>query len=102
MQNGRFQQLAHWGAYTAVVESGRVVRCEPFERDRYPSPMLNSIPAMVYSPLRIARPAIRQGFLKNRSREGRGAEPFVEVSWDTALGIAAEELKRIRAEHGDG
>jgi hypothetical protein len=29
----RFQQLAHWGAYTAVVEEGRFVRAEPFFRD---------------------------------------------------------------------
>src|SRR4051812_22804224 len=105
MKKTRFQQLAHWGAYTAVVDNGRLVRCEPFERDRYPSPMLNSIPEMVYSPLRIARPAVRQGFLKKRSKAGgagRGTEPFVEVSWDTALSIAADELRRIRAEHGAG
>src|SRR5436305_11609384 len=105
MKKTRFQQLAHWGAYTAVVENGRLVRCEPFERDRYPSPMLNSIPEMVYSPLRIARPAVRQSFLKKRSKAGglgRGTEPFVEVSWDTALSIAADELGRIRTEHGAG
>ena len=98
----RFQQLSHWGAYTAVVENGRLVRCEPFERDRYPSPMLNAIPEMVYSPLRIARPAVRRSFLKNRSRAGRGEEEFVEVGWDAALSLAAEELSRVRAEHGAG
>ncbi len=105
MNNGRFQQLSHWGAYTAVVEQGRLVRCEPFARDPLPSPMLSAIPDMVYSPLRIARPAVRQSYLRKRSKAGgagRGAEPFVEVSWDTALSIAAEELGRVRAEHGAG
>ena len=99
----RFPQLAHWGAYTAVVEDGRLVRCEPFERDRYPSPMLGAIPEMVYSPLRIARPAVREGWLKKRSRAGgagRGTERFVEVGWDTALSLAAEELGRVRSAHG--
>ena len=64
----RSPSLSHWGAYTAVVENGRVVACEPFARDPQPSPMLAAIPAMVHSPLRIARPAVREGWLKNRDR----------------------------------
>jgi biotin/methionine sulfoxide reductase len=100
MEQKRFQQLAHWGAYTAVVEDGRLVRCEPFERDKHPSPMLGAIPEMVYSPVRIARPAVREGWLKKRNREGRGAERFIEVDWDEALSLAAEELARVRSKHG--
>jgi biotin/methionine sulfoxide reductase len=99
----RYPQLAHWGAYTAVVEDGRLVRCEPFERDRHPSPMLAAIPEMVYSPLRITHPAVRESWLKKRRRaggEGRGAERFVEVGWDKALALVAEELSRVRGEHG--
>src|SRR6478672_12459576 len=26
----RFRQLAHWGAFTAVVEDGILIGCEPF------------------------------------------------------------------------
>jgi biotin/methionine sulfoxide reductase len=100
MLEQRFPQLAHWGAYTAVVQDGRLVRCETFARDRHPSPMLDAIPEMVYSPLRIARPAVREGWLKKRQRAGRGAERFVEVDWDQALSLAAEELARVRREHG--
>jgi biotin/methionine sulfoxide reductase len=55
----RFPSLAHWGAFSALVENGRVVGCEPFAQDAAPSPMLAAIPEMVHSPLRIARPAIR-------------------------------------------
>ena len=33
----RFPQLAHWGAFTALVEDGRVVGCEPFARETQPS-----------------------------------------------------------------
>ena len=29
----RYPSLAHWGAFTALVENGRVVGCEPFRRD---------------------------------------------------------------------
>jgi len=96
----RFQQLAHWGAFSAVVEDGRLVRCEPFGRDPRPSPMLEAVPEMVYSPLRIARPAVRAGWLRDRSRSGRGAQSYVEVSWDEALALVAGELARVRGEHG--
>ena len=51
MTVARFPQLAHWGAFTALVENGRVIGCEPFARDPAPSDMLEAIPAMVHSPL---------------------------------------------------
>ena len=96
----RFQQLAHWGAYTAVVEDGRLIACESFARDLAPSPMLDAIAPMVYSPLRIQRPAVRKSWLLRRERSGRGSDSFVEVSWDQALTLVAEELARVRAERG--
>ena len=96
----RFQQLAHWGAYTAVVEDGRLIACESFERNPAPSPMLGAMPAMVYSPLRIQRPAVRKSWLLRREREGRGSDGFVEVTWDQALTLVAEELARVRSERG--
>jgi biotin/methionine sulfoxide reductase len=102
-QNGRFPSLSHWGAFTAVVQDGRVVRCEPFALDPHPSPMLDAIPAMVHSPLRIERPAVREGWLEKRTQADgsrRGAEPFVEVSWDTALGLVADEVARVRERFG--
>jgi biotin/methionine sulfoxide reductase len=94
----RFPSLAHWGAFTALVEGDRVVGCEPFARDSAPSPMLDAIPAMVHSPLRIARPAIREGWREGRPRTG--ADTFREVSWDEALATVAEELARVRETFG--
>ncbi|TMJ29705.1 MAG: biotin sulfoxide reductase, partial [Alphaproteobacteria bacterium] len=43
MSVARFPTLAHWGAYTALVENGRVIGCEPFARDPAPSNMLEAI-----------------------------------------------------------
>ncbi|MGH8618278.1 MAG: molybdopterin-dependent oxidoreductase [Burkholderiales bacterium] len=100
MAQQRFQQLAHWGAFTAVVEDGRLVACEPYAQDPAPSPMLGAMPAMVYSPTRILRPAVRRGWLQGRERMLRGNDAFVEVSWDTALKLVADELARVRGEHG--
>ena len=96
----RVLSLAHWGAFYAVVEGGRVLRCEPFERDPAPSPLLESMPAMLHSKLRISAPAVREGWLKRRDRERRAGERYVEVSWDQALGLVSEELSRVRQEHG--
>ena len=94
----RFPSLAHWGAFNALVEDGRVIGCEPFAHDPAPSPMLEAIPAMVHSPLRIARPAIREGWREGRERTG--TDRFREVSWDEALTLVADELTRVRQMHG--
>lgn len=104
MTPDRFPSLAHWGAFTALVEDGHVVGAEPFALDPNPSPMLQAIPAMVHSPLRVRRPAVREGWLRDRGRSDRarrGREAFVEVPWDTALALVAEEIARVRAGHGD-
>src|SRR5260370_6447635 len=83
MPLARFPSLAHWGAFTALVENGRLVGCEPFARDPAPSRMLEAMPEMVHSPLRIARPAIREGWREGKPRTGN--QPFREVSWSEAL-----------------
>jgi biotin/methionine sulfoxide reductase len=94
----RVPSLAHWGAFTALVEDGRVVGCEPFVRDPAPSAMLDAIPAMVHSPLRIARPAVRKGWRKGNRRTG--SDEFQEISWDEALDLVAAELSRVRERFG--
>jgi len=99
MTVARFPHLAHWGAFTALVEDGRVVGCEPFARDPAPSDMLDAIPEMVHSPLRIARPAIREGWREGKARTG--ADRFREVSWEEALATVASELARVRETFGD-
>ncbi len=102
-QDGRYHQLAHWGAFTAVVRDGRLVGCEPFAQDPAPSAMLDSIAPMVYSPQRIRQPMVRRGWL--RRREGadggeRGRDDFVAIGWDEALDLVAGEIARVRASHG--
>ena len=99
MTVARFPSLAHWGAFTALVENGRLVGCEPFARDPAPSSMLDSMPEMVHSPLRIARPAIREGWREGKPRTG--ADTFREVSWDEALDAVAGEIKRVRDTFGN-
>jgi biotin/methionine sulfoxide reductase len=98
MTVARFPSLAHWGAFTALVEDGRLVGCEPFARDPAPSDLIDAMPEMVHSPLRIARPAIRNGWREGKPRTG--ADTFHEVSWDEALDTVALEVARVRQDFG--
>lgn len=95
----RVPSLAHWGAFTAIVKDGRVVACEPFAQDDAPSPMLSAIPEMLYSPLRIRKPAIRDGWREGAPRTGH--DSFREVEWDEALDLVSSEIQRVRGAYGD-
>ena len=50
---------------------------------------------------RILRPAVRRGWLEGEGGGARGQDAFVEVGWDEALDLAARELARVKAEHGN-
>lgn len=93
----------HWGAYHAQVSGGRITAMEPVPWDSNPSAIGQSVPEGITAPCRVRRPAIRKGWLEHRaaSREGRGAEPFVEVPWDEALDLVASELARVCDTYGN-
>jgi anaerobic selenocysteine-containing dehydrogenase len=88
---------SHWGSFYAEVDNGRVVGVRPFERDPDPSPLIEAIPDAVHSKTRVAQPVVREGWLKNGpgSREGRGRESCVPVSWVRALDLVGSELSRV-------
>jgi biotin/methionine sulfoxide reductase len=94
---------SHWGAFHALVEDGEVVQVLPHPADPDPSPLLRNIAGALHHPTRIARPAIRQGWLERGPGpdDQRGREPFVEVPWDEALDRVAAELARVRTVHGN-
>lgn len=95
----------HWGVYDVTVKDGEITRVSPFEKDPDPSPIGQSLCYTVTGPLRIRRPAVRKSYLERgagASPHLRGAEPFVEVSWDEALVLVAAELTRVRSQFGNG
>jgi biotin/methionine sulfoxide reductase len=102
-----FQSLAHWGAFTAHVEDGRLVRVSPFAEDKQPNDLIDAWPEMVYADNRVQRPSIRRGWLETVGRglphtgSGRGDDSFVEVPWDEALDLVSRELRRVRSQHGN-
>ena len=101
----RHTVVTHWGTYRARFEQGRAVALVPVDEDPDPSPFANSMIDALDNPSRILRPAVRRSFLERghaAGGAGRGVEPFVEVSWEEALGLAASELARVRGAHGNG
>ena len=93
----------HWGVYDITAENGTIKRIVPFERDPDPSPIGQSLHA-VTGPVRIRHPAVRKSYLDggiSSRRDQRGAEPFVNVSWNEALDLAAAEIKRVTATFGN-
>ena len=96
---------SHWGAFRLTAEDGRLVAAAPFELDPDPPGICRAVPAAVHHASRVARPAIRRGWLEGgpeRARDRRGRDDFVEAPWDEALDLAAAEIDRVRREHGNG
>lgn len=94
----------HWGVYDVTVENGSITGIAPFSKDPDPSPIGQSLPDAVASPSRIRRPAVRKSYLDRgcgAARDKRGAEPFVEVDWKTALDLVASEVDRVKRQHGN-
>lgn len=100
-----FQDLAvlHWGTYHVTTEQGKLTAMRPVAWDRNPSAIGQSLTDAVQGPSRVRRPAVRLGYLQQgaASRQRRGQEPFVEVSWEVALQLVADELQRVKAAHGN-
>jgi biotin/methionine sulfoxide reductase len=85
------RSLSHWGAFRAEVADGRLVRVAPFEHDPEPSDLISVWPEMVTSPLRVATPSVRRGWLARDGGAMRGDDTFIEIGWDEALDMAAGE-----------
>ncbi len=88
---------SHWGTYR-ITDDGLV----PVAEDTDPAPAGRGwFSAACDANTRVARPSFRAGWLKERDRNRRGDAEFVELPWDEALDIVAEELKRVIADHGN-
>mgnify|MGYP002834261006 CR=1 FL=1 len=91
---------SHWGAFEAEARDNRIVSVRPAPQDPDPSPILDGMAEAVHHDCRVKAPAVREGWLKNRDR-ARGGDRFVEVPWDEALDMVAEELDRVKKAHGN-
>jgi biotin/methionine sulfoxide reductase len=94
----------HWGSYRATVRDGRLEALAPISETDEGSEMTASMIDSRDAPSRVRRPAVRKSWLEGgpgTAGDRRGADPFVEVSWERAIGLLIEELTRVRARHGN-
>ena len=103
MDNKTYLTTTHWGTFRARVKNGLVTKLENFENDLDPSPIGQGILDSLHSPSRILAPMVRESWLSKgpgSNSQLRGKEPFVEVSWEKAEQLIANELQRVTGEHG--
>ncbi|MEM7056666.1 MAG: molybdopterin-dependent oxidoreductase [Pseudomonadota bacterium] len=94
----------HWGTGLLQIRDGRIDAVKPHPDDPNPSPINENIPDGIHGRARVRRPAVRKSYLDNGPEAWtgeRGREPFVEVSWDTALNLITRELNRVRLNFGN-
>lgn len=92
----------HWGIVYPVIRDGVLTGVVPFELDRHPSENLRRLSELPYCASRIRTPAVREGFLADgiSSRENRGKDRWIPLSWDEALDLAAQEIMRVYRDYG--
>lgn len=98
------QTASHWGVYEVETLEDTIRGVKPAAWDQDPSRIIHALPAVVRGPLRIAQPFVRAGYLRHgpgKTGTERGADAFVPVTWDRALGLVAAELRRVRQEFGN-
>jgi len=121
----RYTTNTNGGVLFVYVKDGRIVRNTPIDLDEKDaaswsvhargrtftprrkttaSPHAMGVKSMVYSEKRILHPMKRVDFDPNgeRNPQNRGISGYERISWDEALDIVANEIKRMKKEHGPG
>ncbi len=93
----------HWGTYRAVVKDGKLVEMRAFEEDNDPSPIGQGIVNALAAPSRVRQPMVRESWLRDgpgSRTDLRGKDRFVAVGWSQIEKLVADELTRVRQDHG--
>ena len=95
---------SHFGPLKAHSKNGRFEGAtDANELDFYPVTLTEGVVARTYDQTRIAKPCVRKGYLKDgykSDKSMRGKDEWVEISWDEAYNLVANELKRVYKDHG--
>ena len=127
MGNGvmRYTSNTNGGPVFVYVKDGKILRITPIDFDDEDAkpwtikargktftpprkttlmPFTLLFKSMIYSPDRLLYPMKRIDFDPNGNRncQNRGISGYERVSWDEALDIVANEIKRVKKEHGPG
>jgi len=92
------------GAFNTLVKDGRLIGVEPFEKDPFPSRIIESMPDTLYAETRIKQPMVRASWLrKGPAPAPTSAAPSLSCRWPGTrpLDLVAGEVKRVRDEFGN-
>ena len=97
-----------YGPFIATVTNGRLTQVTPTAADKRPTLMLTEgMLARTYDKTRIAGPMVRKSYLEavqsggSSKPELRGKDDWVQVSWDTAIGLSAKAILDTIEKHGN-
>ncbi len=83
---------SHWGIGIATVQDDQILAVEGHPGDPDASSINDNIPGSLHGRARVLRPAVRKSWLDGTPRAvPRGRDNFVEVSWDRALDLVAND-----------
>jgi biotin/methionine sulfoxide reductase len=94
----------HWGTYRVETHRGKVTALHDFEEDVDPSPIGHGIVDVLDGPTRIKAPMVRKSWLEHGpgiATDKRGTDPFIQISWEVAEKLVADELNRVRQNFGN-
>jgi hypothetical protein len=121
----RYCNMANGGPLFVYVKDGKIIRTTPIafdDTDPQPwtieargqkftpprkttlAPHGQNAKSIIYSPDRLLYPLKRVDFDPKGARnpQNRGKSGYVRISWDEALDIVANEIKRVKHDHGPG
>jgi biotin/methionine sulfoxide reductase len=104
MKSRWVQTGSHWGVYEVETADSVVRGARAAAWDEDPSPIIQSLPAVVQGSLRVAQPYVRRGYLRHgpgKTSSDRGRDSYVPVTWDQALKLIETELTRVRTTFGN-
>ena len=121
----RYTNMTNGGPVFIYVKNDKIIRITPIEFDdkdpetwtisargkTFKPPRKTTLAphgmnwkSMVYSPDRLLYPMKRVDFNVNgkRNQKNRGVSGYERISWDEALDIVTNEIKRVKKDHGPG
>ena len=108
--SGKVPHATHYGPLIATVDKGKITQVQAHSTDKMPTPMLTEgVLDRTYDKTRITGPMVRKSYLQwvqngykgSNKPELRGRDEWVQVSWDTALGLTAKAILDTIEKHGN-
>ncbi len=94
---------AHWGAFEAIVEKEKMVGVRPVQDDPVPNELIEMAPWQVHAANRITSPVVRKSWLEKgpgSRNDLRGRDEWVKVSWEKAIQLVSDEIRRLQLTFG--